>query len=370
MANHTRRNALKLIAAGSAVGVAGCLGDDNGDDTNGDVNGDDDPGDTDDSEEQDVYELAWGAHWSGVEVLAEHGGIYFMERVEEESDGRIQFEYFEGGELGGPAEYSELLNQRSIDIGPVSPQYDSDLFALNQANVLPGYATNAEGHSRATWELLDPDEGGILYEEEWAPLDYRPLIPYGSAPMYALLRGDPIEEISELEGQRIRSAGGVNEWTIDALGATPVTMDANEGYTALERGTLDGNTAVLDGIYAFSFQEVTDYIIMNAPMNHFVWVDTIHADAWAELPEDLQEVMTDVAEETKEHWLEEQQAFNEATVGNLEDDMDIHELSDDQRDAWLGLMDDVTDVYLDFVDDPETGQEAIDTFQSVADEYN
>lgn len=363
MAYHTRRNALKLIAAGSAVGIAGCLGDD---DTQDDTNGDDsDPGD----DEQDTYELIWGAHWPNEVVLAEHGGIYFMERVEEESDDRIQFDYHPGGELGGPTEYGELLNAGTVDIGPVSPQYDSDLFALNQAGVLPGYATHVESHSRATWELLDADDGGILYDAEWEPLDYRPLLPYGSGPMYPLLRGDPIEEISELEGLRIRSAAGVNDWTIDAIGANPEAMSAPDGYTALQQGTLDGNTAVIDGIYAFSFQEVTDYIIINAPMNHFVWVDTIRADAWNQLPEDLQNVMRDVAEETKEHWLEEQQAFNEATLDNLEEDMDFHELGEDQANTWLELMDGVTDVYLDFVDDPDTGQEAIDTFESVAAEY-
>lgn len=367
MATHTRRRALQLLAASGVAGLAGCLGDD--DDDNDDDPGDDTDDNGDGNGDPDTIEITWADHWGGMEVLAEHGAIYFMDRVEEETDGRVQFDYYPGGDLGGATEWANLLQAGTIDVGPVSPQYDSELFPISQVGVLPGYATNAESHSRANWALMDPEENGILYEEEWEPLDFRPLLPYGSAPMYALLTGDPVDDISEIEGMRVRSAGGVNEWTIEAIGASPETMGAEDGYTAIEQGTLDGNTAVLDGIYAFSFQEVTDYIIINAPMNHFVWCDTMRAEVWNDLPEDVQEVFIDVAEETREHWLEQQQEFNAGVIDDLEEDITVHEIPDDQRDDWMDLMDGVTDTWLEFVDNEEVAQDALDTYEQVTAEY-
>lgn len=342
-------------------------GDGGGDGGNGGDGGD--GGSTGDGGAETIT-LTWADHWpEGANVvIADEGARYFMERVEEETDA-VEFEYFPGGELGGPTEYAGLLDQGAIDIGPVSPQYDSDRFPLSQVTVLPGYASHVESHTRANLELMSHVDGGILYEEEWEPLDYVPLLPYGAAPMVMLLQGDPIGSLDDLDGQRIRSAGGVNEWTIEELGATPVTMDAVEGYTALERGTLDGVTAVIDGIYAFSFQEVTDYVIINGEMNHFVWVDTVRMGAWNDLPSDVQATFNDVASETLDHFIEEQAVFNEGVVDMLREDVDFHELSEDELEVWDASMGDVTDVWLDFIDDQSTGEEALSQFESAAAEY-
>lgn len=352
--------------------MGGDGGGDGGGGGDGDGSGDSDGGSTGDgSGGGETIQLTWADHWpEGANVvIADEGTRHFMDRIEQETGGRVQFEYLTGGELGGPTEYSELLDQGTIDVGPVSPQYDSERFPLSQVSVLPGYTSHVESHTRANMELMSSTDGGILYEEEWKPLDYMPLLPFGAAPMVMLLKGDPISSLEDLNGQRIRSAGGVNEWTIDAVNGTPVTMGAVEGYTALERDTLDGVTSVIDGIYAFSFQEVTDYVIINGDMNHFVWVDTMRMGAWNDLPDDVKTTFNEVATETMDHFITKQAEFNAGVVDQLEQDVELYELPDDQLSAWNSNMDDVTNVWLDFLDDRSTGEEALSNFESAASEY-
>ncbi|WP_423823034.1 TRAP transporter substrate-binding protein DctP [Salinisphaera sp. SPP-AMP-43] len=97
---------------------------------------------------------------------------------------------------------------------------------------------------------------------------------YGYALSY-INNQHPVKRPSDLKGLKMRSEGKLSSIFLKSQGATPVSMDSSEVYTAIQRGTLDGGVSGLSSIVSRKWYEVGQYVtaIHYAPLVYPVQVN-------------------------------------------------------------------------------------------------
>lgn len=115
-----------------------------------------------------------------------------------------------------------------------------------------------------------------------------------------LITRDPINSIDDLKGKRIRGYG-VGTDIVESLGGRAIPMAAPEVYSALERGVLDGAYG-FDFITAISYalHEAAPYITEIGAGPHGPSATVIGIEVWEQLPEDVKQVMNELANEIYE----------------------------------------------------------------------
>lgn len=221
----------------------------------------------------------------------------FARLVKENSNGAIVPELFFNAVLGND---SELINKTQIGGQvQVSQISTSNLSAqLNTFNVfdLPYIFDGADANEKIFYEngkFSGPVTEAIQKEAKskrlrvgWvAPINFRA----------ACMRDVLVKTPDDIKGLKIRTSASVLEQAcVESFGAVPVAMGISEVYTALQTGTVDGETIPvwaaeafkhLDAARAYSninFQGFTEVLIFNEP-----W--------YQGLSDDLKKVIDDAA---------------------------------------------------------------------------
>lgn len=191
----------------------------------------------------------------------------FAEAVARESGGSLTVRAYPGGELGaGPVEQYVRVVQGVADIAWGLAGYNSAQFPLSLLVELPGVVDAAgsgwEAMARAHDQFLAPEFIGT-----------RALALWTSEPNVLIMRDREVRHPDDLRGLRIRVSGAVPGQVIEALGATPVQMPANEMYNALQTGLIDGIMTGGSAIQDFRINEVARTYTTGASLGNILfWV--------------------------------------------------------------------------------------------------
>lgn len=272
------------------------------------------------------------------------GIVHFTDRVTELTGGTVGFDYFPSEQLGKATDYVKLVAGGAVDIGVVSPPYLSDKLPLSNVGDLPGLSGDSCTTARAVSELTR--EGGILYEQEFAPRGLRPLF-VGVVPQYELFTNGPVTDPAQAAGLLTRSPGGVVDQTLDHLGATPVSIAGPEVYEAMSRGTVDAMTLPPMSAVPYRLDEVASHATEGAPLGGFTLTFSITEALWQELPEPQREAMRVAGDETVEHLCAEMTRETEESRSELESGgMIFTSLTPEQQARW---QQEVAEVRADWV---------------------
>src|SRR5699024_4831600 len=143
------------------------------------------------------------------------------------------------------------------------------------------------------------------------------------------------------------------------VGANPVPMNLDEVYLALQTGQVDGQDNPLPGVEANSFEEVQDYIALT---NHVV-NDNSYAVSeltWEELPEDLQQILSDGIDEATDFHTELFEDEEEELIEYFEDEgltvtePDLDEFEEEVSEVYPEYLEEIGDgaeEYMEIIDD-------------------
>jgi TRAP-type transport system periplasmic protein len=209
-------------------------------------------------------------------------------QIKNESGGRMEIELFPNSQLGGDTDMLSQLRTGAIQM--------FNLSGLILATYVPVAAINGIG-------FIFKD-----YGEVWTAMD-GPLGAYvrgaiGKAGLYAFdnvwdngyrqvtSSTHPINTPNDFKGFKIRVPVSPL-WTsmFKSLGASPTSININEVYSALQTRIVEGQENPLALIDLFKFYEVQKYVSLTNHMWDGFWT-LANARAWAELPKNLQEIVT------------------------------------------------------------------------------
>lgn len=162
----------------------------------------------------------------------------------------LSIRVYPGGELGpGPVEQYVRVVQGVADMAWGLAGYNSQQFPLSMIVELPGVVDAAGTGYGAMWRAYEAHLTGEFPGT-------RALALWTSEPNVLIMRDREVRHPDDLRGLRIRVSGAVPGQVIEALGATPVQMPANEMYNALQTGLIDGIMTGASAIHDFRINEV------------------------------------------------------------------------------------------------------------------
>jgi len=301
-----------------------------------------------------------------------YGTKVFIEEVEQLSDGKITIELYPNGQLGSPADMINIANTGVADIVEAAPSYIPGKLALSNVFQLPGALSDAESGSKVIWETLK-DENSIVRKTDFDNNGIHPLFA-ATLPLYQIVTTgkNPISSFDDLKGLKLRSGGGVQDLTVQNLGATPVAMDLSEYYQALERGTLDGGVFNLPAMEANKTIEVLENLTTNANVTSFVIPASISKTVWDELEQPVQDILTEAGETAALSLAENMDSSSEAALDNaLEKGFNAWTLSPEELDQLSEMVAPTWDQWVDEMNKLGfDGQQAVDEMNEMLKKFN
>lgn len=265
---------------------------------------------------------------------------YWMEQVAERSDGQVEFEYYPAQQLGRAADLLELSLSGVTDVAGYATSYVSDRMPLSSVAELPGAFGSSCAGTMAYWELAT--EGTL--QEEYAANDSRLLFVIVNPPFQLFLIDEPFTGPEAVEGLRIRTTGGAQEETISALGGVPVRMAGPEIYEALARRTLDGVVFPVTSLFSYDLHEHVRYATAGESFGSGVLPYSMSLETWDSLPENIQQIMVELGEETSRRACEMIDANIEPAVERLgQEGVEVVNPEGAGREAFIAATDSVAE---------------------------
>jgi len=273
-------------------------------------------------EKEDVYHLRASTN------LADTGTVgkalqYFVDEINEVSDGRILATANFGSELGGQREQVEMMRTGSLEMVAASPPsvlsaFVPQLLALN----IP-YLFEDEAQFAEVLEAME-DEISQLLE----PFN---IVTIGGQNMgfrHVLIAPRPVYSPDDFRGLNMRGPNPVYVEMFERLGASGVTTDWTDVYTSLQTGVIDGMEASPDMIYSMRFHEQAQYLSKTFHIAAAVYYS--FNKEWLEsLPADLYEIVVDTARKAAAYQNEiDLQAQQDSLQKMMDEGVKVNEVDD------------------------------------------
>lgn len=239
----------------------------------------------------------------------------WMEAVKKRTNNAVSFEHYPAQQLGKAADMLKLTQTGVADIGYVAPGYVSDKMPVSEVAMLPeAFAHSCQG-TLAYWKLAHE---GVIAEQDYAANHIRLLLVV-TLPQYRIFTvKQPVKDVADVTGLKLRSTGGAQDLTLRAIGAVPVRMAAPDAYESLSRGTMDGLLFPLESVVAYGADKLVKHATDGLGFGSFIVAYSISEAAWKKLTPEIQKAMVDAANEIIPSACQEVQKADETTKAKLE----------------------------------------------------
>lgn len=275
----------------------------------------------------------------------------FKETVEAESDGRVTVELYPNGQLyGSDREAIEAVQLGNVEmtLPAVAP-----LASFNEKFMvfdLPFLFNSTE----AAYRALDGELGQELLED--LKSDNLKGFVFGENGFRHTSNNEgPIESPEDLDGLKLRTLENpLHTDTFKAFGANASPFAFGELYTALQQKTYDAMECPISLYYTNKFYEVQDYLTLTGHV-YAATILLMNNDFYNELPEDVQQIVTEASEQFRADQRELSQEQNIMFLDELKaNGMEVNELTEEQKDVFRQAAVSVYDEYV-----PKIGEDLV-----------
>jgi TRAP-type C4-dicarboxylate transport system substrate-binding protein len=258
-----------------------------------------DSGKTAEGGEGEVIKLRAATGLSSQHAWWSDNMVPWMERVEELTDGQVEFETFSGGELVSVPNEGDAVLNGTVDVALILPIYQPAQYPMAEVTMLPLAHSDAHIGSNAWKALLNSNvelQDGKTYSE--MQFDKFKVFPISTTQEYSIsTTGKEFNSVDDVKGTSLRTPSRIHEMYSEKIGVNSVTMPAVEMYDALSRGAFDGSYYSIADWSGYGFGELFKYTVTGVNFGHFNAFIGMTQDKWEELPENVQEAMTQANEE-------------------------------------------------------------------------
>lgn len=279
--------------------------------------------------------------------FARHGVSVFLSEMDSVG---FNVAYFPAGQMGNAQDLATLVKTNVLDIGPASAAYLEDQFPLSSVSDLPNMTSDACAAANAMMDLLG--EGGILYEAEYKSQGLRPLW-VSIIPGYELMASSAqVSTPSDVHGMVLRSSGGAFDVTMEAIGATAVSMPAGDTYEALTRGTIDGTPMPYVSAVSYSLEEVAKYSTDGLNLGSVGIPYVISERTWDSLSPEQQSAVREASKTTNKSLCQGLNEEREAARGELAGaGVQFTRIEGSSAEAWDSVLSEVRTTWAKSLDE-------------------
>lgn len=265
----------------------------------------------------------------------------WAKEIEEKSNGQIKIKIFTGGSLTPAPQIYDGVVKGISDFGLSVFAYSAGRFPVISAVDNPWGFQDAKVATKTINALADE-----LQPKELSDVHVCYLFAHGPGLLHTANK--PVRTLEDVKGMKIRSTG-TSQLIVKALGGSPVAMSQGETYDALVKNIVDGTLVPMEALEGFKQAEVLKYTTYTYSCAYtqgfFV---AMNKGKWESLPEDLQQIITEVSEKyktiTAEAWNESDESGKEFAkkLGH-----EFIELSDEESERFKKAVEPVFDSYVE-----------------------
>ena len=283
----------------------------------------------------------------------------FAELVKEKSGGTMIIDVHSDAELGNDVDTTQQVQSGSLDMANSS----SDNFGVFCPDILGlslPYIVSADNMD-ALYDAIDNGELGAMYREQMAAQNLHPLLfcEYGFRCFHS--SSAPINSPADMKDMKLRATSSQVELAVaEALAAPAQTVAWGETYTALQQGTVDGESNTFGLLHAAKHDEVLKYAA-TTEHNYSMHILFMAEDAYQALTDEQKAIIDEAAAEAVA-WQREVSATmeDEAKAGFEANGVEIVTLTDEQKAEWADATASVYDKLVPSV----ISQEAVDLIKA------
>jgi len=207
-----------------------------------------------------------------------------FDRIRNDSNGRLDIQLFPNNQLGGDTDVLAQLRSGAVEFFTLSGVILSTLVPLASINGI-GFAFQDYD---TVWKAMDGDLGAAI-RAEIAKANILAMDKiWDNGFRHITMSTKPIRTPDDLDGVKMRVPVSPL-WTamFRAFGASPISINAAEMYSALQTKIAEGQENPLAAIWNTKIYEVQKYVAMTGHMWDGYW-PLANRRAWNALPSDLQ----------------------------------------------------------------------------------
>lgn len=271
----------------------------------------------------------------------------FAKRMNEKSDGAVNIDVYEFGGLGSETDQVEQLQNGAVEMAVMSPGFTGNM--VKEGQIFALHFLFPDSVEKTQQILNDSEALNTDLREKYEEHSISPLSYWTEGAMQWTSSNTKLQEPSDFSNFKMRTqTSPLILESYKAYDADPTPMSWSELYTALDRGTVEGQENPIFFIGDASFHEVQDYMTVSNH-NNYVAMTTVNTEWYEGLNDEMKTMVDETVTEMQEWVFEEQKAQNEKWLeeikNNEENPTEIVELTEEQRDMFKEKAMPVRDFY-------------------------
>ncbi len=272
----------------------------------------------------------------------------FKKIIEEKSDGNIKIEIYPVGQLGNATTQAELLQIGAIDFAVISPGNIGTIVPESQVMLLHFLFSDDMEINKQIMNNSEALYGPLAdaFEEKKIKV-----LSYWTEGFNQWTTQSKIELPEDFSGVKFRTMPSpLIVSSYEQYGANPTPVPYEQVYSGLQLNMIEGQTNPMFAIEQMKFYEVQQYLTMS---KHSLYTTTtaVNPDLYEGLPENVRKMIDETVAEMKEKAFAIQEETNKQALEQVEknSDIEITELTDEQRQAFREASKPVRQQYIDQV---------------------
>jgi TRAP-type C4-dicarboxylate transport system substrate-binding protein len=299
-----------------------------------------------------------------VRVFLEHFIPEVDRRLAEADNYEIEWNPAFGGTLAKPRGVLTTLQYDLADIGIVTTPYHPDKIPFYSLPYVTPFVSNDIGLIARTMTELTNKYPQV--KDVWQNYNLHYLTSAGSIDTYNIVLTDPVESIADLQGIKIGGVG-LALLFLEGSGAVGVVSALPDWYNNMATGLMSGSVVWAEAAAAYRFYEVAPYMLDIRFGGAASKAIAINQRTWDRLPEEVQIVIQDVANDYRDQLaLETDRISSHAReVFNEQGGITIP-VSEDQRMIWASNLPDLAGDWVKVMTDAGLpGQEILADYMQI-----
>ncbi|MBU8906463.1 TRAP transporter substrate-binding protein DctP [Desertibacillus haloalkaliphilus] len=324
---------MPLLAATCAIALTACGGTE-------DANTEVEENDVDQSEE--TYTLKVG-HIAPPEEAYAIGFEAYAEAVEEATDGRVEFEIFDNGSLGGERELAEGVQLGNLDMSLITTGVMSNFTPEVTALEFPFLFRDLD-HA---YKTLDGEIGQEILDK-MSDAGFKGISFWENGQRHLANNKRPIRTPEDAKGLQMRTIeSDILLDTYESIGTNPTPMAFPEVYGGLQQGVIDGTDQSYGVIWSTNTYEQLPYF-SESGLYYASATLIINDELYQSMPEDIQSIIVDLGKEYAEVQREISQELEAEQRENLlENGVDIVPYEEFDVEGFRELVEPVYEKHAD-----------------------
>lgn len=258
--------------------------------------------------------------------------LAFKEIIEKESGGDLKLQLFPSAQLYKDKQVPEAVGSGAIEAGsaflgrfagsvPAVEIVNLPFFFRDEAH-LRAAAANGSAMRKVLDDAVVKETGAkVLWWQAFGRNVY-------------LNKGKPIRLPADLKGKKVRTYGKVLGWTVEALGGAPTLMSGSKQFLAYQQGAVDVGMTGASAVKSRKLYEVMDNMTLSYD-SAIEFVAVMNNDFFNSLSAKNQEIITKAAAMVEKQLRDEVYGGEAAMVKEVADKINVIELTDEERAAWV-----------------------------------